>query len=116
MESEIQRYERLCKESGITTVTMNFFVKPEQLYKFFRVVVKDCEKKEPKPDVLDNRELTLHSLRKYNNYGGLTTRKLSELCGYSLRTAQEWTKKLSEKGLIIKEKDNWFLKKGQHFF
>lgn len=116
MENEIKRYERLCEEAGITTVTMNFFVKPEQLFKFFRVVVKDCQNEKKvvedstMPEELDNKELTIRAIHKYNKYGGLNTRKLSELCGYAMRTAQQWTKKLSDEGVIIKEGDNWFLK------
>lgn len=43
METEIQRFERLCKKAGIPTTTINFYISsPDRIFLFYKEVLKDC--------------------------------------------------------------------------
>ena len=149
METDIQRFERLCKEAGIPSTTTNFYLdSPDRLYNFYKAVVQDISKElqrtiekkeevedddeplveekkpsveekkpsveEKKPSVEEKKpsvdepetiqnptdKCILSKLERYKDKKPLTTKELSNLCKVSVRTVQERTKKLHEKGFI----------------
>jgi len=108
-ETEIQRFERLCKEVGVPITTINFHISQEQIYKLYRAIIKDCEQNDnqstylvEKPKVINqigsSKEAILRQLRKRSF--GLTSEELSHLAEYSLRTIQDNCNKLKKEGLI----------------
>lgn len=65
METDIQRFERLCREAGIPSTTTNFYIdSPDRIYKFYRAIIKDIskelqmtiERKQPEPEEESEKE------------------------------------------------------------
>ena len=109
METELQRFERLCKEVHIPITTLNFHVTQPEIYKLFKVIVKDCEAEsknnyvnEPiKEKSLDNvSKDVLRRLKRYSS-AGLTMSELAKLCDNSLPKIKSVCVKLKKDGLIV---------------
>ena len=112
-ESEIKRFERLCKEVGIQTTTPNFYVTQDQVFKLFKLIVKDCGKtvvsKNPS-EVTSKDDDILFTLKRYSRVG-LTLKEISSLSGCPLSKTEKAIEELEKEKIIEKEGKRWILKK-----